>query len=158
MVSLNNKVEFLERFLPTNRFGSYEGAVTRANISPEEGQLIQESVDDIYETFLKRVSEGRGMSRDEVHEIAQGRVWLGSKGKEIGLVDVMGGLNDAIAAAAEKANLGDTYRTSEYPRVKEPLQQMIEKFTGAEEANFEEHFIKKELGELYPYIKELRTC
>lgn len=139
----------------TIKTGKYAHGISPfIDISPEEGQLIQESVDNIYETFLKRVSEGRDMTRDEVHEVAQGRVWLGSKGKEIGLVDVMGGLNDAIAAAAEKANL-EKYRTSEYPRVKEPFQQMLEQFTGAEEANFQEHFIKRELGELYPYLKEL---
>ena len=139
----------------TIKTGKYAHGITPfIDISPEEGQLIQEGVDDIYETFLKRVADGREMSRDAVHEIAQGRVWLGTKGQEIGLVDVMGDLNDAIVAAAEKANL-DNYRTSEYPRVKEPLQQMIDQFTGAEEANFQEHFIKKELGELYPYIKEL---
>ena len=113
-------------------------------------------MEQIYETFLTRVSDGRGMTRDEVHEIAQGRVWVGTKAQEIGLVDVMGGLNDAIAAAAEKANL-DSYRTSEYPRVKEPFQQLLEDLTGAEEAkaSIQEHFIKRELGDLYPFIKEL---
>ena len=94
------------------------------------------------------------MTRDAVHEVAQGRVWLGSKGKEIGLVDEMGDLNDAIIAAAEKANL-DNYRTSEYPRVKEPIQQFIEQITGEEEASFTDHFVKEEFGELYPYLKEL---
>ncbi len=150
---LREKVGVTFDTIKTGKFAN--GISPFIDISPEEGKIIQEGVEDIYETFLKRVAEGRGMSRDAVHEIAQGRVWLGSKGKEIGLVDVMGGLDDAIAAVAEKANLGEKYRTSEYPRVKEPFQQMIDRFTGVEEANFEEHFIKKELGELYPYIKEL---
>jgi len=149
---LEEKVGVTFDTIKTGKFA--HGISPFIDISPEEGQLIQEGVDDIYETFLKRVADGRGMSRDAVHEVAQGRVWLGTKGQEIGLVDVMGDLNDAITAAAEKANL-EKYRTSEYPRVKEPFQQMIDQFTGAEEANFEEHFIKKELGDLYPYIKEL---
>lgn len=150
---LDEKVGITFDTIKTGKFAT--GISPFIDIGPEEGQLIQESVEDIYETFLKRVSEGRNMSRDAVHEIAQGRVWLGSKGKEIGLVDVMGDLNDAITAAAESAGLDDNYRTSEYPRTKDPMQQLVDKFSGAEEANFENYFIKKEFGALYPYLKEL---
>ena len=71
----------------------------------EELAIVQESVDRIYEEFLGVVGNGRKMKRDDVHEIAQGRVWSGARGRKIGLVDSFGGLRDAIAEASKQANL-----------------------------------------------------
>ena len=96
------------------------------DISKEEGSMIKESVDDIYDTFLSRVADGRGMSKAAVHEIAQGRVWTGEKGKEIGLVDVLGSLDDAIEIAAQAANVDD-YKISEYPYIKETFVETLMK-------------------------------
>ncbi|MEI6461536.1 MAG: signal peptide peptidase SppA [Verrucomicrobiota bacterium] len=73
--------------------------------SPEELAVIQIMVDGVYEDFLKIVAEGRKMNRDDVHEIAQGRVWIGSMAKDIKLVDRFGGLRDAIKLAAQMAKL-----------------------------------------------------
>jgi protease-4 len=73
--------------------------------SPEELAVIQIMVDGVYEDFLKIVAEGRKMTRDDVHEIAQGRVWIGSMAKEIKLVDRFGGLRDAIKLAGQMAKL-----------------------------------------------------
>ncbi len=126
-----------------------------------EGKMMQMQTDSIYETFLNRVSTCRKMSRDQVHAIAQGRIWLGTKGKEIGLVDQLGGLNDAIAAAAKKANITD-YKTSDYPKLRSGIEQFIEKLTG-EKANPESlkaAAIKSELGEyadVYLYFKKMST-
>ena len=117
----------------------------------EESAIMQQSLDAGYELFLKRVYEGRGMTRAEAHEIAQGRVWTGTKAKEIGLVDELGGLDDAIEAAAELAEI-ESYRVSEYPKIKEPIQQLIEKYIQPKEAKAA--ILKAELGELYPYYKE----
>ena len=117
----------------------------------EESAIMQQSLDAGYELFLKRVYEGRGMTREEAHEIAQGRVWTGTKAKEIGLIDELGGLDDAIAAAAELAEI-ESYRVSEYPKIKEPIQQLIEKYIQPKEAKAA--IIKAELGALYPYYKE----
>ena len=75
--------------------------------SPEEMALIQASVDGVYEDFLKVVGEGRKMERDSVHEIAQGRVWLGLNAREKGLVDKFGGLRDAIQEAKQLAKIKD---------------------------------------------------
>lgn len=74
--------------------------------TPEELAVVQISVDGVYEDFLKIVAEGRKMERDDVHEIAQGRVWIGSTAKDIKLVDQFGGLRDAIRLAAEQAKVG----------------------------------------------------
>ena len=75
--------------------------------STDELALFQKSVDRVYEDFLDRVTSGRGLERDAVHEIAQGRVWTGAQALELGLVDVLGGLDTAIALAAELAGIED---------------------------------------------------
>lgn len=82
-----------------------------------EERIIQQNVEHGYEVFLSRVSEGRGMTRDEVHELAQGRVWTGSAAHEVGLVDVLGSLDDAVAIAAEMAEMED-YQIESYPKQK----------------------------------------
>ncbi len=103
-------------------------------ISEEGANLMQENIDRIYEIFLKRVAEGREMSIDAVHEIAQGRVWTGTSAQEIGLVDELGDLDHAISTAAELADIDD-YRLTEYPRIKEPIQKLIEEITGEKLTN-----------------------
>ncbi len=85
----------------------------------EELALFQELVDWIYGQFIGKVSEGRHLDRAAVEEIAQGRVWSGTEAKKLGLVDEIGGLDDAVKFAAQKAQLGDNYRLVEYPRKKE---------------------------------------
>lgn len=84
-------------------------------LTPEKGQMIQRQVERGYRTFLSRVAEGRGMSVEAVDSIGQGRVWLGSKAKELGLVDELGGLETAIRLAARLAGLHDGYSVDYYP-------------------------------------------
>jgi protease-4 len=80
---------------------------------PEEvGQVIQSMIDQGYREFLERVAESRGMTTEEVDKIARGRVWSGEDAYELGLVDNLGDLDDAIAAAAELAELGEEYEVS----------------------------------------------
>lgn len=101
--------------------------------TPEELARIQKVVDAIYERFLAKVSESRQLPKSEVVEIAQGRVWSGLEAKKIGLVDEIGGIQDAIAAAAEQAKLeeGD-WKLQEYPEGETFEQQIIKSLTGAE--------------------------
>lgn len=95
--------------------------------SEKEGQIIQESVDEVYTTFKTRVSNGRGMSMAAVDSVAQGRVWLGNKALEIGLVDELGGLEDAIKSVAGLANLTeDNYRVVDYPKTKSFEEKLLE--------------------------------
>jgi len=98
--------EFATGFSPTN------------NLSEKEKALLQESTYEIYDLFIDRVSKGRKLSVDSTKVIAQGRVWTGKRAIEIGLVDELGGLDEAIAIAAEKAGLTD-YKTVEYPFIEE---------------------------------------
>ena len=91
---------------------------TNRKLTEEELKIIQVGVDDIYDRFKTIVAEGRGMTKEQVNVIARGRVWTGRDAKEIGLVDELGGLNDAINFAAEKASIKDK-KVLYYPNVKE---------------------------------------
>ena len=82
------------------------------------------SIEKIYHTFKSRVAEGRSLSMETVEEIAQGRVWSGKDAVEIGLVDTLGGLQEAIAAAAELAEL-DKYNLVDYPKYEEDFESML---------------------------------
>jgi protease-4 len=94
-------------------------------LTEAEKQKMQANTEAAYQTFLNRVAEGRGMKVEEVHKVAQGRVWTGEDALEIGLVDKLGDLDDAMATAAGMAGLDD-YRTVVYPKIKDPIQQLIE--------------------------------
>ncbi len=126
-------------------------------LNSDEGKIIQQSVDNFYDYFLKRVADGREMTREQVDEIAQGRVWTGKKAKSLGLVDELGGLEDAIAAAAELAEL-ENYRIKEYPQTKEPLQQFLDQLSGKETTKA---MLKAEMGDelyrYYEYAKEIKN-
>lgn len=76
-------------------------------VGPTASQLLQSVIERGYEDFLSRVAAGRGKTRDEVDPIAQGRVWSGRDAQRIGLVDRLGGFDDAVAAAAKRAGLAD---------------------------------------------------
>ena len=81
-------------------------------LSPEEKAVIQGMVERGYRTFLSRVAEGRKLSVDSVDHIGQGRVWLGAKAKELGLVDELGGLETAVRLAAKLAGVSSNYYVS----------------------------------------------
>ena len=90
-----------------------------------EMAMIQGSVDWIYDEFISKVAESRDLPSERVQEIAQGRVWSGQEALNLGLVDEIGGLDDAIKHAAKLAGL-DKYRLVEYPRKKELAEAISE--------------------------------
>jgi protease-4 len=96
----------------------------------EEGRTTyRRFLSDFYERFLERVATGRDMSRDEVHEVAQGRVWTGKQALDRGLVDQLGGLDVATAKAAELAKLeDDTWGIKRWPRQKDIYELLMEDF------------------------------
>ncbi len=100
--------------------------------SADELALFQKSVDRVYEDFLDRVTSGRGLERDAVHEIAQGRVWTGAQALELGLVDVLGGLDTAIALAAELAGIEDIAVSYREP-VLDDFDMMLAELLAAED-------------------------
>lgn len=142
----------------TVRTGKYSAFGTPFyDFSPEESAIIQTRVEAIYEDFLNKVAAGRHKTRDQVHEIAQGRVWPGLKAKEIGLVDDIGGLDRAISAAAKLAGV-EKYRTTEFPRTKTGIEQLIDQITRNKDKddNIKSWLIRSELGDLYPMYKTMR--
>jgi len=112
-----------------------------------------ESVEHIYNTFVNRVSQGRKMTFAQVDAIAQGRVWSGSEAIKIGLVDKIGGLNDAIAEAARIAKI-KSYSTQNYPEYEKNLNDL---FSNLPFAQSKEAFIKEEIGEEnYVLIEQIK--
>ncbi|MCU0319200.1 MAG: signal peptide peptidase SppA [Flavobacteriales bacterium] len=98
--------------------------VSRA-LTDEELRIIQGYIDDFYDNFKERVAQGRNMTVAQVDSVGQGRVWTGTDAQQLGLVDELGGLEDAIAHAAELAGMSD-YRTLELPEQKEFYEQLLE--------------------------------
>ncbi|MEM9650223.1 MAG: signal peptide peptidase SppA [Bacteroidota bacterium] len=118
--------------------------------------VVQQGIEDTYETFLSRVSESRNMSIAEVDSLAQGRVWSGVDAKANGLVDELGSLDDAIAGAAEMAELGD-YGIRKYPKYKSNFQKLMEDL-GSAKIKIGTALIKEELGsETYQILKEFKN-
>ncbi|WP_310414088.1 signal peptide peptidase SppA [Chamaesiphon sp. OTE_8_metabat_110] len=101
--------------------------------TPQELAISQQMVNDIYDDFLNKVAESRKLPKEKVAEIAQGRVWSGTDAKKIGLVDEIGGLNDAIAHAVKTAKLGKDWELEEYPVVESWEEKLIKQFGGSQE-------------------------
>ncbi|MBK9459580.1 MAG: S49 family peptidase [Sphingobacteriales bacterium] len=92
----------------------------------EDKAIVQKGVDEIYQSFLKRVSDGRKMPVDKVNEIAQGRVWTGTQAQKNGLVDVLGGVEDAIKLAAKRAGLADgSYQVARFPEQEDKFSKLF---------------------------------
>lgn len=103
----------------TVKTGKFADAATVVRPKTDaELAIFQASVDWVYDQFLTKVAAARQLDRKVVEEIAQGRVWSGSEALKLKLVDEIGGLADAVKYAAGKANLGDDFRVTEYPRKK----------------------------------------
>jgi protease-4 len=112
--------------------GKYADAITITRPKTEdELAIFQNMVDWIYGEFVGKVAAARKLKNEDVQEIAQGRVWSGAEAKKLGLVDELGGLEDAIQFAATKAGLAKNYRLTEYPQKKElaeTIGELVERF------------------------------
>ncbi|OSY87309.1 protease IV [Tenacibaculum holothuriorum] len=120
--------------------------------------VTKEGVEQIYTTFVNRVAKGRNMTFEQVNEVAQGRVWTGKEAIEKGLVDTLGGLEDAIQIAAELAEVSD-YRVRNYPNYKKDLKETL-KFSPFGSISKEE-VLKEALGnenyQLYNNINQMKN-
>ncbi len=123
-------------------------------ISEEFYDVTKEGVERVYTTFVERVAEGRNMTFDEVDNIAQGRVWTGKEALEKGLVDELGGLEDAISVAAELAEI-DAYRIRNYPDYESDFKDLFK----SPFSNTTKNLLKKELGfenyRIYESLKQI---
>jgi protease-4 len=98
--------------------------------NPQELANIQRIVDRIYDRFITKVAASRKLPKNKVQEIAQGRVWSGTAAKQLGLVDEIGGLEDAVAEAAKQAKLGDDWQLEEYPKRRSFEERILERLSG----------------------------
>ena len=147
---LNEKLGITYDGVKTNRM-SDAISVTRP-FTPEERSLMQNYVNRGYELFVKRCAEGRRMKPDQIKAIAEGRVWTGEDALKIGLVDKIGGLNDAIKMAVAKAKL-TTYNISEYPEKEDFATKFMKNFT----KDIQTSLLKSQLGEQYNAFKQIRN-
>lgn len=119
--------------------------------------VTQESVEHIYKTFVSHVAQGRKMTFAQVDSVAQGRVWSGSEALKIGLVDKIGGLDDALKEAAKLAKIKD-YNTQNFPEFEKDINDILGNLPFAKS---KESFIKEELGEetyrLMKHIKKIQS-
>src|SRR5690625_3140004 len=110
---LNDKIGIRNQTIKTHHYADLYD-LTRPFTEAEE-TILQQNIESGYELFLSRVAEGRNMSRDEVHEHAQGRVFTGADAYDVGLVDVIGDLDKAITVAAEMAEV-EEYNLEVFPK------------------------------------------
>ena len=143
-----NKLGITFDSVKTGRYADI-GSMNRP-MSENERLIIQDDVEKVYDTFISHVSEGRRMTKADVDNIGQGRVWSGADAKRLGLVDVLGGLNDAISIAAKKAKL-TSYRIIALPEQKEFFEKLIDDLN----TEAKTYFAKQQLGENYQYYEKL---
>ena len=147
---LTEKIGLDFDLVKTNRHS--EGISLVRPMSPEQRDLLQMSVNRTYELFVKRCADGRGMTPDAVKAIAEGRVWTGANALEIGLVDTLGGLSDAVALAAEAAGLAE-YGVEEFPAKEDFMTRLMKEMSVSVEARV----LRSALGTQYRHLQTLET-
>ncbi len=120
-------------------------------LTDSERNIIQQSVEKIYDDFISKVSDGRSITKAEVDSIGQGRVWSGLDAKSLQLIDQYGGMKDAIKRASELARL-EKYSIIEYPEKKSPVEAILASLSGEE---LETKILQKKLGNLYPVFSQV---
>lgn len=148
---LENKIGVHTDHVNTNAYS--DGLNSIRPMSQVERNAIQEMIEEIYDDFTAKVADGRDMTQAEVDSIGQGRVWNGISAKRIGLVDEIGGLEQAILAAADAAELED-FKIQELPKRKDPFQKIITEF--AAEAKIS--LLGNELGQAEKYYHCMKSA
>lgn len=136
----------------THKYGNpLSGEFIYKKFSPAEGMAIQRMIEDCYDLFTTRCANGRGMTQDDIKKIAEGRVWIGKTAVELGLVDEIGSIYDAIDYAAKESGL-DNYKVAVYPKQKSTFDRLIEQLSNSTRLSVASMII----GEDMPYLKALR--
>jgi protease-4 len=147
---MNKKLGITFDGIKTNTFADLPD-LTRT-MTEAEKEIIQQSVEEIYTTFISHVGQGRNMTTEAVDNIGQGRVWSGANALEIGLIDEFGGLEYAMQLAASEAGLED-YKTIELPEQPDFFEELIKELSGEVKVRF----IKNELGVNYGLYNQLKS-
>lgn len=153
---LNDKLGVRLDTVKTDEFAA--GFSPMLNLSEKEKALLQETTLEIYDLFIDRVSKGRKLSVDSTKIIAQGRIWSGRDALNIGLVDQLGSLDDAITLAGKKAGLDD-YKVTEYPIIEEDFMSTIikEVSKGKDDDVATRFFTTKDERKLFQQYQQLRN-
>ena len=148
----NNKLGLTFDVAKTNENADF-GTMTQP-LTPFQYAKLQENVVKTYDDFTCRVAEGRGLRQTYVDSIGQGRVWAGADAIELGLVDQLGDLEDAIAYAAAKANLGADFKVTELPKEKSFFARMMESMNQTDEIDAA---VRQKLGAYYHFVEGLEN-
>jgi protease-4 len=147
---LYQKLDITTDVVKTNTYGDLLD-LSRP-LRADEKALMQAYVEHMYRIFLARCADGRGKTVEEIDRVGQGRVWTGEQALENGLVDALGGLDEAVSAAAELAGLAESdYQLTHLSGTKDFLQSLLEKSLG----DMKMSLIKNVLGDEYKYLKAL---
>ena len=152
---IKDKLGISSDVVKTNEHSDFGGGyplpipISDRPLTDYERNVMQTYINRGYDTFLDRVSQGRHMTKEAVNEIAQGRVWTGEDALKLGLVDVLGGLEDAIAIAANKAGLNN-YQITELPVERSPFEDILINFS----QSIRTSILKSELGDFYDTYRE----
>ncbi|MFA5245131.1 MAG: signal peptide peptidase SppA [Pedobacter sp.] len=147
----NNKLGITFDGVKTSQFADL-GTVSRP-LTDTEKMIFQNEVNKTYDSFTRKVAEGRKKSQSYIDSIGQGRVWSGQEALENGLVDKLGNIGDAIESAARKANIKD-YKIVSYPAQVDPLKSLFDHSADKVKA----YFVKQELGNNYLYYEQLKSA
>ena len=152
---LNKRLGITTDVVKTGRsadFGANVMGIGVRKLSDVERKTLLRSVDKVYETFTSKVSNGRNLPMEKVLDLAQGRVWSGTRAVELGLADANGGLREAIAVAADKAGIVDKFRVTEVLEDLSPMAQMMQSLNMQAKA----YFLDAETMEAVEYYNSLK--
>ena len=148
---LNNKIGLTFDVAKTNENADF-GTLTQP-LSEFQYAKLQENVVKTYDAFTNLVANGRGLRQSYVDSIGQGRVWAGIDAIELGLVDQLGDLEDAIAFAVQKAELGSDYKIVEMPEQKDFFTRLMEQLNGTDDQI--DAAMRQKMGVYYHYFEGL---
>lgn len=148
---LNDKIGLTFDGVKTNENADF-GRINQP-LTPYQKSLLQKYVGETYNDFTALVARTRGLRQSYVDSIGQGRVWSGTDALELGLVDEIGGIDKAIAYAAQQANLTD-YSIKAFPKQKDLMQQIL---NGNIQEPYANSFLQKKLGRNYTYFQALEN-
>ena len=135
------------------RTGEYGDTYTVTRpLTEAEKKIIQTNLNEYYATFTRKAAEGRDVQQQQIEQVASGRVWTGQQALEHNLVDVLGGFDDAVQIAAEKAGVSEDYKVRFYPQPKDFFEELLTSF----QKNAETNAIRHELGELHYWYKHVQ--
>jgi len=147
----NNKLGITFDGVKTGKFADL-GTVSRP-LTETEKMIIQLEVNKTYDTFTKKVADGRKKSQSYIDSIGQGRVWSGTEALQRGLVDRLGDIDDAIASAAKKAKIKD-FKIVNYPAQVDPIKSLFDNSAD----KVKTYFVKRELGDNFIYYEQMRSA